>query len=313
MKRFSDYKKWCVSNGKAVSNDTIKEYVKAYANEQVFFGLAPEIRGDNFQQDVSTLGKLIEDKLRLFGVPDEDIYKNYGNLITMFLNWMIGFNSIAYDENKDSQEVINSYINISFNKGFYLYGNSGIGKTTFLDAISLAISEFNNDTQKPNSTQTPIFIYNHRTSVLFCPIKVRANQITRNYSIGGYMGIIKDNRIVCGGIDQFFDIKPNYGRKYANTVDIVNSGTISQVNSDYGCYPCLYIDDFSWGHTQSNTNNFGNSINVIEEVIKNRYDENMLTFATSNVMVNNMSDATADRLASQFNVIIFDRNTSFRK
>ena len=32
MKRFSDYKKWC-SNGKAVSNDIIKEYVRLYSND----------------------------------------------------------------------------------------------------------------------------------------------------------------------------------------------------------------------------------------------------------------------------------------
>lgn len=306
MKRFNDYKQWCARNGKAVNNDTIKEYARLYSNEQVFFGLAPEIRC-NLQQDIATLGNLIYDKLRFLGVPDEDIDKNYGNLTAMFMNWLIGFNSIAYDEKKDSQEAITMYANISFNKGFYFYGNSGIGKTTFLDAVSLAISEFNNNTQEP------ILIYNHRTPTFFCPVKVRANQITRNYSIGGYMGIVKENKIVCGGIDQFFDVKPNYGRKYADRVNIGESGTISQVNAEYGCYPCLYIDDFSWGHTQGNTNSFGNSINVIEEVVKNRYDENMLTFATSNVMVSDMSDATMDRLASQFNVIIFDRNTSFRK
>lgn len=305
MKRFNDYKQWCTINNKVVCEDTIKEYSRLYSNEQVFFGLAPEIR-TNLQQDVTTLGSIIYDKLRFLGVPDEDIDKNYGNIIAMFMNWLIGFNSIAYDEKKDSKEVIDMYKNISFNKGFYLYGNSGIGKTTFLDAISLAVSEFNN-------TQHPILIYNHRTPTFFCPIKVRANQITRNYSIGGYMGVVKENKIVCGGIDQFFDVKPNYGRKYADRVNIYDSGTISQVNSDYGCYPCLYIDDFSWGHTQGNTNNFGNSINVIEEVIKNRYDENMLTFATSNVMVNDMSDATADRLSAQFNVIVFDRSASFRK
>lgn len=303
MKRYSDFRNWCKRNNKVVDSTSLGEYVKIYSHDQILIGLEPSLRKD-VQKDINILSDLIDKHLVNLGVPQEDLYKNYTNIKRMFFNWLIGYNSIAYDNKIDDATLIDQYINISFNKGFYLYGNSGVGKTTFLDAVSLALDEF-------NKTNDKILIYSHREKKNFCNIKVRANQITRAYSIGGYIGVIMEGKIVDGGIDKFFQTIADKGRESADYIKSYNS--VSQVDSSIGCYPCLYIDDFQWAHTASNTTNFGNAINVIEEVIKNRYDENMVTFATSNVKPQDMTDATKDRLRAQFNVIIFDRCESFRK
>lgn len=307
MKRYSDYQNWCKRNNKVVDGTSLNEYVRLYSYDQILIGLEPSLR-KNLQEDINKLDALIKYYLGVLGVPAEDIDKNYYNIIVMFFNWLVGRKAYKYDATKDSQAIIDIYDNISYNKGFYFYGNSGVGKTTFLDAVSLALNDFNKD-----KNNDPIIFYSHQERHTFCPIKVRANQMTRNYSIGGYVGVIEDGEVKRGGIDQFFQPRPNLQRIAMCSFSLSESRSIAQVHEKIGCYPCLYIDDFQWGHTANNTSSYGNPINVIEEVIKNRYDENMLTFATSNVRPQDVTDATKDRLRAQFNLIIFDRTESFRK
>lgn len=305
MKRYSDYQNWCKRNNKVVGSISLSEYAKVYSHDQILIGLEPSLR-KNTQEDINKLTELIRYYLGVLGVPDEDIDTNYYNITCMFFNWLVGRKVFAYDATTDDQAIIDIYESISYNKGFYFYGNSGVGKTTFLDAVSLALNDF-------NKSNDPIKFYSHEELMSFCPIKVRANQMTRNYSIGGYVGVIEEGHVKYGGIDQFFQLKPNLGRIAMCSFNMSESKSIAQVHEKIGCYPCLYIDDFQWGQTAHNTSSYGNPINVIEEVIKNRYDENMLTFATSNVRPQDMTDATKDRLRAQFNLIIFDRCESFRK
>ena len=306
MKTIQDVSNWCNANQKPVTKESASEYSRRYYHQQVMIGFDWFQPKEKTEAEISHLVELIFGKLFFLGVPSNDL-ENYRSLIYCFINWLAGYE--AYPILGDD-EYTNQLRNIDSHKGFYLYGSTGVGKTTFLDAVSLACDQFNNE-----KNHSPLLIYNHGIACSrFCPIKVRANQITRSFAIGGYIGLYGSNgQCMDGGIDPFFAVRATGGKETCTSIASYDTGSICQVQPKNGCYPALYIDDFAWGQTAANTKNFGNSINVLEEVIKNRYDEDLLTFCTSNVKPTELTDATKDRMKAQFNVICFDRVESFRK
>lgn len=72
------------------------------------------------------------------GVPEDDAVKNYSELCDIFAAWMQG-KTTEYDENKFKRLKFSS---ISPNKGFYIIGDKGTGKTTFMDAFRSAVRKY---------------------------------------------------------------------------------------------------------------------------------------------------------------------------
>lgn len=81
----------------------------------------------------------------------------------------------------------------------------------------------------------------------------------------------------------------------------------------YSNIPCLMIDDI--GSEMDESNNFGNKINVIENVLDMREDKNLLTFGTTNI--NDFSikydDRTISRMNGLFNVVVVNYKTDYRR
>lgn len=240
------------------------------------------------KEDSTRLCQLIFDKLVYLGVPQDEV-NNYTMLANVFVGWISGNNYSGYSDDKIEFEEIRN------DKGFYLIGTPGTGKTTFLDACCLALNEFTKETRS-------LIFYSHFSKsntnrVRFIPLKVRANSITRAFRIGGDTGRFENNKII-GGIDRYSKIGVNENDKFRDY-----EGDIETPNEDR--YPVLYIDDFRWGGTTANSSSFGNYVDVLTEVIKNRYDRDLLTFITSNSAPNEIDDATKDRMKAMFNVVLF--------
>jgi len=268
-----------------------KETAETYWNNQVL-----QWSGDNSSADV--LARIIYSKLNFLGVPASDL-SNYTELIDIFMNWLMGNLKKGNDNDKFQ------YGDINPNKGFYLIGEPGAGKTTFLDAVSLALIEYSESSECNNITFYSHYSSKNKNQVKFRPLKVRANSITRSFRIGGDMGKIVDNKLI-GGIDRYSIL----GKNEDDTAHIKFEGDIELPNEKR--YPVLYVDDFRWGSTNNNTSSFGNSVDVLTEIIKNRYDRNLLTFITSNSAPSDIESATKDRMKAMFNVIIF-KGGSFRQ
>ena len=75
---------------------------------------------------------------------------------------------------------------------------------------------------------------------------------------------------------------------------------------------CLIIDDI--GKEQEKSKSFGNSINVVEEIINNREESGLLTFGTTNL--NSFSEIYDDRTISRMNKLFtplsVNHNIDFR-
>jgi DNA replication protein DnaC len=116
------------------------------------------------------------------------------------------------------------------------------------------------------------------------------------------------------------------GKDYPVSPRIVNARQISgeyqdpdtggyRVIEKYSNMSCLVIDDI--GSEQVESNNYGNKINVISEIISKREENSMLTFGTTNL--NRMDskgiydDRTISRMNSLFNVININHDIDFRK
>lgn len=80
----------------------------------------------------------------------------------------------------------------------------------------------------------------------------------------------------------------------------------------YAGYRCLVIDDI--GKEQEKSANYGNKLNIVEEIINIREEWGMLTFGTTNL--NRMEDAYDDRTISRmnnlFNVLTLNHDCDFR-
>lgn len=240
------------------------------------------------KEDSTRLCQLIFDKLVYLGVPQDDL-NNYTILANVFVGWISGTNYSEYSDDKIEFEEIRS------DKGFYLIGTPGTGKTTFLDACCLALNEFTKENR--SLTFYSHFSNKNTNKVRFIPLKVRANSITRAFRIGGDIGRLENNKII-GGIDRYSKIGVNENDKFRDY-----EADIETPNEDR--YPVLYIDDFRWGGTTANSSSFGNQVDVLTEVIKNRYDRDLMTFITSNSAPSEIDDATKDRMKAMFNVILF--------
>ena len=250
-------------------------------------------------------------KLVLLGVPENEV-SNYSSLLCGFLKWVYEDDCITltFDEKASESEVsFYQYVmNLDPSKGLYLYGNTGVGKTTFLDAITLSLAE------------TRLFkFYSHSVREIdFCPIKVSAEEILRIYKDYGYEGKREINSFR-PGINTLMSPGDPYNSlhepctRYDNMKTFGRLPVMDRFGLLYTCYPVLYIDDFMWGNTSEQSSHYGHRTNVLEEIVKTRCDNDMITFITSNVKPDSMSDATIDRMRENFNVICFDRTESFRK
>lgn len=270
-----------------------KSVAETYWNNQVL-----QWKGGN--EEANALASIIYNKLIFLGVPRNDL-SNYTELLDIFMNWLIG----NYVQVSNSERIQHGGIDPS--KGFYLVGEPGTGKTTFMDAVSLALIEYSETAYGNNICFFSHYKKNNKIqqSVKFRPLKVRANSITRAFRIGGDIGKIVDNKPI-GGTDRYSVI----GKNEDDTPHINFDGDLERPEEKR--YPILYVDDFRWGSTNNNTSSFGNSVDILTEVIKNRYDKNLLTFITSNTTQSDIDSATKDRMKSMFNVIVLKGN-SFRK
>lgn len=80
----------------------------------------------------------------------------------------------------------------------------------------------------------------------------------------------------------------------------------------YAGYRCLVLDDI--GKEQDESLNFGNRMNVVEEIINIREEQGLLTFGTTNLnrMNEKYDDRTVSRMNTLFNVININHETDFR-
>lgn len=80
----------------------------------------------------------------------------------------------------------------------------------------------------------------------------------------------------------------------------------------YSKVPCLFIDDI--GTEMSQSQNFGNKINVVENLLDMREDNNLLTFATTNLekFSEQYDDRLISRMNSLFNVISINHDKDYR-
>ena len=86
----------------------------------------------------------------------------------------------------------------------------------------------------------------------------------------------------------------------------------------YSRINCLVLDDI--GAEQKTSSNYGNKINVVEEIIRRREEANMLTFGTTNLNRMEVSkenpdgydSRTVSRMNSLFNILPVSHETDFR-
>ena len=80
----------------------------------------------------------------------------------------------------------------------------------------------------------------------------------------------------------------------------------------YAAYGCLMLDDI--GAEQEVSSNFGNRVNVVEEIVNIRERLGLLTFGTTNLnrMSERYDDRTVSRMNSLFNVLVVDHSVDFR-
>jgi len=85
-----------------------------------------------------------------------------------------------------------------------------------------------------------------------------------------------------------------------------------EIIKKYSNIPALIIDDI--GKEQELSRNFGNSINIVEEIISNREENNMLTFGTTNLdkISDNYDDRTVSRMNNLFTPIPLNHDIDYR-
>lgn len=292
-------------------NDLINKSCYEVQNLKQMFQVKDVVTYENPMELSRKFSEVFYNKLVLLGVPENEV-SNYDALLCGFLKWVFEDTYITPSLNENASDAdINFYnylMELDPSKGFYLYGNTGVGKTTFLDAITLALAE------------TRLFKFNSHSvrEIDFCPIKVSAGEILRIHQSYGYEGK-RDYGSFKPGINTLMSPGDPYNEFHEPCTRYDNMKTFGQLpimdrfGSLYTCYPVLYIDDFMWGNTGEQSSYFGNKTNVLEEIVKTRCDNDLITFITSNVKPGSMSDATIDRMRENFNVICFDRTESFRK
>ncbi len=86
----------------------------------------------------------------------------------------------------------------------------------------------------------------------------------------------------------------------------------AQVIEKYSTMPGLVLDDI--GKEQDYSNNFGNKINVVEEIIDRREKAGLITHGTTNL--NNLKDMyddrTVSRMSALFNVLPINHDVDYR-
>jgi len=112
------------------------------------------------------------------------------------------------------------------------------------------------------------------------------------------------------------------GKEFNLSLKVVNVKKISgeyqakdggySVIQKYAGYRCLVLDDI--GKEQEESSNFGNKMNVVEEIINIREEMGMLTFGTTNLdkMSSMYDDRTVSRMNLLFNVRPINHETDFR-
>jgi len=85
-----------------------------------------------------------------------------------------------------------------------------------------------------------------------------------------------------------------------------------QVIERYGKIRSLMLDDI--GKEDEFSRNYGNKINIIEEIINLREENGLLTFGTTNKETFNdlYDDRTVSRMNKLFNVVVIDHDIDFR-
>ena len=90
-----------------------------------------EERSENFK-------KTIIENIVAVGVPEKEAVENYAELCDVFAAWMLG-KTTDYDPGTFKRLQFGS---ISPNKGFYIMGKKGTGKTTFMCAFRNAVRKY---------------------------------------------------------------------------------------------------------------------------------------------------------------------------
>lgn len=80
----------------------------------------------------------------------------------------------------------------------------------------------------------------------------------------------------------------------------------------YSTMNCLALDDI--GLEAEESKQYGNGVNVIEEIINLREEKNLLTFGTTNInsMKEQYDDRTTSRMKKLFYPIVFNHNNNYR-
>lgn len=82
--------------------------------------------------------KTIIENIVAVGVPEDEAVKNYSELCDVFAAWMQG-KTTEYDQDIFKRLKFSS---INPNKGFYIIGKKGTGKTTFMGAFRNAVRKY---------------------------------------------------------------------------------------------------------------------------------------------------------------------------
>lgn len=105
------------------------------------------------------------------------------------------------------------------------------------------------------------------------------------------------------GIEKYWNCKSDTGQAQINTTE---TGSV-YIHNDAKFFPFLVIDDYGELQTLGLQKSYGNSIDVMNLIIKNRYDNQLLTCITSNTDIDeNETQALKDRFDAYFNFVDFD-------
>lgn len=299
---------WCEQSGNEFNPESIKKFASFNKTKQVYCGYPYILTGSDMSRNAIAFTKVFTSALRYaIGDMNADV-SAYTPLLAMFCNWA---NQYEIFEELNIPEQLRG---MDPSKGFYIYGTPGNGKTTLMRAFALTMNQLNRNpcipaqycrTEMPYNPMFPM--YNHGRVTGFNPVMVNASNI-----VSGYMSEGVD------AIRPYSDIKDTM-RPGDDRIDAVL--TQNDKSMYYGgtseSFPALIIDDFGWDGNEDAYKHYGADWLVLTSVVKNRYDNDLVTFITSNFnpLSCEIDEAVIDRFRHMFNVVDMDSviGESFRK
>lgn len=230
------------------------------------------------------LYKLAKERF-LFKHPDKEFLDNQLQGLSAVRDWIFGY-----------KKTDNGFEKINREKGLWLYGDVGTGKTFAMKVFYDFLYSIRKDGGQYLRNNLVLFKTQDEKKQYVLPAiipVVQARVIRQQYN-----SVLNNEDVELFHYERYNNyrwLKYESGGNYDFTPFTVNN--VSDLMKRYANLPVLIIDDL--GAENGVVNHYGTKVNVIEEILSARYDLDKLTFVTTNIV--NPKEVYDKRICSRMN------------